>query len=90
MGKTTDLSAFERGLLVGARGTCLRVARTAPLLGFSQSTVSSVDEEWSTKQKTSNQLDTPVGSIVKSTWASFPVERFLHLVVHAPDEPRLF
>jgi hypothetical protein len=58
-----DKSAFERGMGVGARGTGFSVSRTAPLLGFSRSTVSRVYEEWSTIQRTSSQLDTTVGSI---------------------------
>ena len=42
MGKTKDLSAFELGMVVGARHTGLSVSRTAMLLGFSRSTVSRV------------------------------------------------
>ena len=34
------LSAFERGMVVGARRTGLSVSRTATLLGFSRSIVS--------------------------------------------------
>jgi predicted transcriptional regulator len=42
MGKTKDLSAFERVMVVGARRIGLSVSRTATLLGFSLSTVSRV------------------------------------------------
>jgi hypothetical protein len=35
MGKTIDLSAFEQGMVVGAKRTGLSVSRTAVLLGFS-------------------------------------------------------
>ena len=35
MGKTKDLGAFERGIVIGARRTGLSVLRTATLLGFS-------------------------------------------------------
>jgi predicted transcriptional regulator len=42
MGKTKDLSAFEQGMVVGARRTGVRVSRTEKLLGFSRSTVSRV------------------------------------------------
>jgi hypothetical protein len=59
---TKDLSAFERGMVVGARHTSLSVSRTATLLGFSHSTVSRVYQEWSTTQRTSSQLDTIMGS----------------------------
>ena len=39
------------------------VSRTATLLEFSQSTVSRVNQKWSTTQMTYSQLDTTVGSI---------------------------
>ena len=68
MGKTKDLSAFERGMVVGARRIGLSVSRTATLLGFSHSTVSRVYQEWFITQRTSSQLDTTKGSI--------PVEHF--------------
>ncbi len=55
MGKTKDLSAFERGMVVGARRAGLSVSRTATLLGFSCSTVSRVYQGWSTTQRTSSQ-----------------------------------
>jgi predicted alpha/beta hydrolase len=63
MGKRKYLSAFEWGMVVGARVVSLSVSRTATLLGFSQSTVSHVYQEWSTTQRTCSQLDTTVGSI---------------------------
>jgi hypothetical protein len=56
MGKTKDLSAFEPGMVVGAGRTGF-VSRTETLLGFSRSTVSRIDQEWSTTQSTSSQLD---------------------------------
>ena len=55
MSKTKDLSAFERGMVVGARRAGLSVSRTATLLGFSRSTVSRVYQGWSTTQRTSSQ-----------------------------------
>ena len=63
MGKTKYLSAFERGMVVGARCTGLSVSRTATLVGFLPSTVSRVDQEWSSTQRTSSLLDTTVGNI---------------------------
>ena len=63
MGKTKYLSAFEQGMVVGARRTGLSVSRTATLLGFSCSTVSCVYQEWATTQWTTSQLDTTVGSV---------------------------
>jgi hypothetical protein len=50
---TKYLSAFEQGMVVGARRTGLSASITAMLLGFSRSKVS-----WPT-----TQLDTPVGTI---------------------------
>ena len=73
MGQTKDLSAFERGMVVGARHTGLSVSRTATLPGFSRSTVSRVCQGWSTTQSTSRQLC----EALESTWASIPMELFL-------------
>ena len=72
-----NLSAFEQGMVVGARRTDLSVSRTATQLGFSCSTVSHVCQEWST-----NQLDTIVGSIGVSM-GQHPCGTLRHLVVHA-------
>ena len=60
--KTKYLSAFERGMVVGARHTvlCQELQRC---WGFSCSTVSRVYQEWSTTQRTFSQLNTTVGSI---------------------------
>uniref|UniRef100_A0A8K9VDC5 Tc3 transposase DNA binding domain-containing protein n=1 Tax=Oncorhynchus mykiss TaxID=8022 RepID=A0A8K9VDC5_ONCMY len=82
MGKTKDLSAFERGLVIGARRTGLNVSRTATLLCFSPSTVSPVYQEWSITQRTSSQLDTAL----ESTWAIIPVVRFRHVVESMPQQ----
>ena len=61
MGKTKDLSAFERGMVVGARhtGLCQELQRCWVF----HSTVSRVYQEQSTTQRTSDQLETTVGSI---------------------------
>ena len=54
MSKTKYLSAFEWGMVVGARSTGLSMSRTANLLGFSHSRVSRVYQEWFTTQRTSS------------------------------------
>jgi hypothetical protein len=93
MGKTKDLSGFERGMAVDARCTGLSVSRTATLLaGFFIFNSSRVYQEWSTTQRTSS----PVGSIgvnigvlweaLESTWASIPVECFRLLVESMPRQ----
>lgn len=55
MGKTCDLSSFDRGMIVGARRAGSSVSVTAKLLGFSRTTVSRVYTEWCQKQKTSSE-----------------------------------
>jgi hypothetical protein len=49
------ISAFDQGMVVGARRTGLSVSRTATLLGFSYSTISCVYKEWSTTQRIFSQ-----------------------------------
>ena len=50
------ISAFEWGMVVGARSTGLSMSRTEKLLGFSRSRVSRVYQEWSTTQRTSSHI----------------------------------
>ncbi len=55
MGKKGDLSDFERGIVVGPRKAGLSISKTADLLGFSCTTISSVYREWSEKEKISSE-----------------------------------
>ncbi len=55
MGKKGDLSDFERGMVVGARGAGLSISKTADLLGFSRTTISRVNREWTEKEKISSE-----------------------------------
>uniref|UniRef100_A0A3Q0QYA9 Transposase Tc1-like domain-containing protein n=1 Tax=Amphilophus citrinellus TaxID=61819 RepID=A0A3Q0QYA9_AMPCI len=54
MGKSRDLSEFERGAIVGARRAGRSISQTAKLLGCSRTAVSRVYREWCQKQKTSS------------------------------------
>ncbi|CAN9503809.1 unnamed protein product [Ophioblennius macclurei] len=55
MGKSRDLSEFERGTIVGARRAGCSITQTVNLLEFSRTAVSRVYREWCDKQKTSSQ-----------------------------------
>ena len=85
--------AFEQDMVVaGDSRTGLSVSRTAMLLGFSRSTVSCVYQEWSTTQRTSNQLDT-TGEALESIRASIPLNfsnTLCFTTPPCPDELRLF
>jgi hypothetical protein len=75
-GKTKDLSAFEQGMVVGARHTSLFQELQRCWL-FPHSTVSCVYQDWST-QRTSSQLDTTVGSPgPASLWNVWFSERYV-------------
>ncbi len=51
MGRKGDLSDFEHGMVVCARQAGLSISKTADLLGFSRTTISIVNREWSEKEK---------------------------------------
>ncbi len=55
MGKSRDLSEFQRGMIVGARRAGCSISETVARLGFSKTSVSRVYREWCEKQKTSSQ-----------------------------------
>ncbi len=55
MGKKGDLSNFEHGMVVGARRAGLSISKTADVLRFSSTTISSVYREWSEKEKISSE-----------------------------------
>ncbi len=55
MGKKGDLSDFECGMVVGARQAGLSISKTADLLGFSHTTISRDNREWSKKEKISSE-----------------------------------
>ena len=46
MGKTTDLSPFEKQLIVGARLAGASISKTADLTGFSKAAKSKVFKSW--------------------------------------------
>ena len=76
-------SAFEWGMVVGARRTGLIVSRTATRLGFSQSTVPVCIKNGPPPKGHPANL-TQLWEALESTWASIPVEYFQHLVESMP------
>lgn len=54
MGKSRDLTEFERGLIVGARSAGCSISETVNRLGFSKTAVSRIYREWCVKKKTSS------------------------------------
>ena len=86
MGKTKELSAFERSMVVGARrtGLCQDLQRC---WGFLAQQFSVRIENGPLPKGHPANL-TQLGEALESTWASIPVEHFQHLV-ESPDKSRL-
>ena len=55
MGKTSDRSDFERGMVDGTRVAGSSISETSAFLGFSRTTVSKDSRKWCDIQKTSSQ-----------------------------------
>lgn len=55
MEETSDLSDFDRGMIVAARRLGRSSTETGKLLGFSRATVAKVYKEWCKEQKTSSK-----------------------------------
>jgi hypothetical protein len=84
---TKHLSAFEQGMVEGARHTSLSVSRTATLLDFSHSTVSRMVHD---PKRISSQPDTTVGSVGDDMGQASLWNTFDTLSSPCPDELRLF
>ena len=80
MGKTKDLSAFERGMVVGARHTGLGQERC---WGFHTQQFP-VCIKNGPPVKGHPAILTQLWEALESTWSSISVERFLHLVESMP------
>ncbi|GAB6028890.1 hypothetical protein CHUAL_014146 [Chamberlinius hualienensis] len=52
MGKQSDLTEFQRGMIVGARLAGASISTTASLLKLSRTSVTRIHQEWREKQKT--------------------------------------
>ncbi|XP_042905130.1 uncharacterized protein [Parasteatoda tepidariorum] len=58
MGKKSDLTEFQRGMIVGARCVGTSISKTAALVKCSRVAVVNVYKEWTIKQKTGSQCQT--------------------------------
>ncbi|XP_042903798.1 uncharacterized protein [Parasteatoda tepidariorum] len=58
MGRKSDLTEFQRGMIVGARCVGTSISKTAALVKCSRAAVVNVYKEWTIKQKTGSQRQT--------------------------------
>nr|XP_042908339.1 uncharacterized protein LOC122271383 [Parasteatoda tepidariorum] len=58
MGKKSDLTEFQRGMIMGARCVGTSISKTAALVKCSRAAVVNVYKEWTIKQKTGSQRQT--------------------------------
>lgn len=79
MGKSPDLSDFERGMIVGVRRAGCSMSETVSRLGFSKTSVSRVYREWCQEHKTSSQR----GSCGRKRLVDDGGERVMESVVEA-------
>ena len=82
MGKTKYLSAFERGMVVGARRTGLCQELQRCWVFHTQQFPVCIKNGPPPKGHPANL--TQLWEALESTWASIPVERFRHLVESMP------
>jgi hypothetical protein len=82
-GKTKDLSAFDRGMVVGARRTGLSVSRSSTLLDCSHNSFPVCIKNGPPPKGHAANLTQQWESLT-STWASISVERLTHCSVRAP------
>lgn len=82
MGKSRDLSEFERGMIVGARSAGCSISETVTRLGFSKTAVSRVYREWCDKQKTTSDR----GSCGRKRLVDDNGERRMERVVEANSQ----
>ncbi|GAA6231857.1 uncharacterized protein LOC117770271 isoform X1, partial [Lates japonicus] len=82
MGKSRDLSEFERGMIVGARRAGSSISETVKRLGFSKTAVSRVYREWCEKRKTSSHR----GSCGRKRLVDENGERRMEKVVEANSQ----
>ena len=83
MGKTTYLSAFERGMVVGARHTRLFQELQSCCVFHAQQFPLCIKNGPPPKGHPANL--TQLWEALESTWASIPVEHFRHLVEYIPQ-----
>ena len=83
MGKTKDLSAFEQGMLLGARFECVKNCNPAGFLHAHQLPVC-IKNGPPPKGHPDNL--TQLWEALESTWASIPVEHFGPCRVPAPTQ----